>query len=935
MIRRGFQAALAARWHSRVRYSTGMSVGSHHVISVSSQLRIPRLWHPGVAWGFRRVLSHSRVPLVSASTTFPHRGATISHFSPLRRYTLDAPYSALAASTPQSSTVGLQEYSKKATRKTLKKATKKSTKADPCNPGFRAAIIPSLPDLEGKLPVNHNHGEIDSVAQTKFSKQSKARKSGGMTTSTPSRSGWTPRIRATMDSKQHGAHSRIGPSERTHRITAREEISDSIQILCEAMEEGGVARVREYPPVFLSSTLVQAEHALELFVEYYRTIGGKPGPVGFDTETTTGFVPRTGSGVSLIQIATQDVCLMFQIYRITSNNKAPDLFPPRLKAFLEDPEQLLVGVAAAGDARDLRQSYNVHCAGVVNLEAMAKERRILARSLADLDAMFGRPGREIIKTKALLGWNWDRNVLDSRWVWYAAKDAFAGLAIFENMLHNKTKEGYLPYEQRHPMSESELAADIYLFLTRSIGDKELTVGMIESTIAASYPRFRKVYQPEDRTEHAKRLVDILLRDGRIQSTRNGDPVPLTSKDEVFKIGKPLSSLLVTSRGLDIIRPFFNAACLDLDTLPAKGISLPEIRNLAEESDQDVMDLRLFMELAWVWDKPRTSEAVVAIYATVKADARAKRDRTWSKLSGYERISRQASSSIDTPDEGEVSRFIDGFLDRLRSRGLLLLQQHTWEVALALRDVLIRLEDTIIFALIERAQFAVNECTYQEGVYEYDDGYKGSFLGYFLHEMEIVHARVRRYTSPDEYPFTSPLPPPILPSLDFPPILHKNDINVNNDIMDRYLQDIVPRICSPGDDSNYGTSATRDVECLQALSRRIHYGKFIAEAKFSDPAEQSTYIRLIKAKDREGLMELLTNRTVEAALLRRLRRKAMIYGHDITENGELILDQSPEQRLQSQKIHADVVVELYERFVIPLTKEVEVRYLLQRLDERDQ
>ncbi|KAG0319625.1 chorismate mutase aro7 [Dissophora globulifera] len=858
MLRRGFKAALAARWHSRVRYSTGMSVGSHHVISVSSQLRIPRLWHPGVAWGFRRLLSHSRVPLASACTTFPHRGAATSHFPPLRRYTLDAPCSALAASTPQSPTVSLQEYSKKATKKTLKKATRKSTKADPCNPAFRAALIPSLPDLEGKLPVNHNHGEIDSVAQTKFSKQSKARKSGA-----------------------------------------------------------------------------QAEHALELFVEYYRTIGGKPGPVGFDTETTTGFVPRTGSGVSLIQIATQDVCLMFQIYRITSNNKAPDLFPPRLKAFLEDPEQLLVGVAAAGDARDLRQSYNVHCAGVVNLEVMAKERRILARSLADLDAMFGRPGREIIKTKALLGWNWDRNVLDSRWVWYAAKDAFAGLAIFENMLHNKTKEGYLPYEQRHPMSESELAADIYLFLTRSIGDKELTVGMIESTIAASYPRFRKVYQPEDRTEHAKRLVGILLRDGRINSTRNGDPVPLTSKDEVFKIGKPLSSLLVTSRGLDIIRPFFNAACLDLDTLPAKGTSLPEIRNPAEESDQDVMDLRLFLELAWVWDKPRTSEAVVAIYATVKADARAKKDRTWSRSSDYERTSRQASSSIGTPDESEVSRFIDGFLDRLRSRGLLLLQQHTWEVALALRDVLIRLEDTIIFALIERAQFAVNECTYQEGVYEYDDGYKGSFLGYFLHEMEIVHARVRRYTSPDEYPFTSPLPPPILPSLDFPPILHKNDINVNNDIMDRYLQDIVPRICSPGDDSNYGTSATRDVECLQALSRRIHYGKFIAEAKFSDPAEQSTYIRLIKAKDREGLMELLTNRTVEAALLRRLRRKAMIYGHDITENGELILDQSPEQRLQSQKIHADVVVELYERFVIPLTKEVEVRYLLQRLDERDQ
>jgi chorismate mutase len=35
------------------------------------------------------------------------------------------------------------------------------------------------------------------------------------------------------------------------------------------------------------------------------------------------------------------------------------------------------------------------------------------------------------------------------------------------------------------------------------------------------------------------------------------------------------------------------------------------------------------------------------------------------------------------------------------------------------------------------------------------------------------------------------------------------------------------------------------------------------------------------------MELLTNRTVEAALLRRLRRKALIYGSDITETGEVV------------------------------------------------
>ncbi|KAF9536638.1 chorismate mutase aro7, partial [Lunasporangiospora selenospora] len=93
-------------------------------------------------------------------------------------------------------------------------------------------------------------------------------------------------------------------------------------------------------------------------------------------------------------------------------------------------------------------------------------------------------------------------------------------------------------------------------------------------------------------------------------------------------------------------------------------------------------------------------------------------------------------------------------------------------------------------LIERAQFAVNDCIYQPGVYKYEDDFEGSFLEYFLHEMEKV--------------------------------LHPNNINVNPSIMKQYLNHIVPQICMPGDDSNYGSTATRDVECLQALSKRIHY-----------------------------------------------------------------------------------------------------------------
>ncbi|ORX90023.1 chorismate mutase [Basidiobolus meristosporus CBS 931.73] len=241
-----------------------------------------------------------------------------------------------------------------------------------------------------------------------------------------------------------------------------------------------------------------------------------------------------------------------------------------------------------------------------------------------------------------------------------------------------------------------------------------------------------------------------------------------------------------------------------------------------------------------------------------------------------------------------------------------------------RDTLIRLEDTIIFALIERAQFATNNSIYQVGKFKFEDRANVSFLEYILHELEISHAKVRRYTSPDEYPFTSNLPEPILPPLDYPKILHPNNININKKLYEIYIQKIVPTICAHGDDLNYGTSATRDVECLQALSRRIHYGKFIAEAKFNDPELHDQYVQLIKARDSQGIYDLLTNLAVEEKLLKRLRHKASIYGQDISTDGAI-----PDK---VSKIAVDAVIDLYKDYVIPLTKEVEVEYLLMRLDE---
>lgn len=124
---------------------------------------------------------------------------------------------------------------------------------------------------------------------------------------------------------------------------------------------------------------------------------------------------------------------------------------------------------------------------------------------------------------------------------------------------------------------------------------------------------------------------------------------------------------------------------------------------------------------------------------------------------------------------------------------------------------------------------------------------------------------------------------------------------------------MPEITEPGDDGNYGSAAMYDVMILQvcvphsaavpgpwfgmlcadessthlmgepdvsqppatsnlsashvihppyqALSKRIHYGKFVAESKFLSQTEK--YTRLIRAHDSEGLMAAITDAVVEA------------------------------------------------------------------------
>ena len=150
--------------------------------------------------------------------------------------------------------------------------------------------------------------------------------------------------------------------------------------------------------------------------------------------------------------------------------------------------------------------------------------------------------------------------------------------------------------------------------------------------------------------------------------------------------------------------------------------------------------------------------------------------------------------------------------------------------------------------------------------------------------------------------------------------------------------------------------------MQVLSKRIHYGKFVAEAKFQ--AAPDAYVAAIRAQvhfffqmhprarstlfvmffhnvlkrvlilftcgasdvqDRTQLMDLLTYPAVEEAIKRRVETKAKTYGQEVTINVE------EDGADPVYKIKPSLVADLYGDWIMPLTKEVQVEYLLSRLD----
>lgn len=93
----------------------------------------------------------------------------------------------------------------------------------------------------------------------------------------------------------------------------------------------------------------------------------------------------------------------------------------------------------------------------------------------------------------------------------------------------------------------------------------------------------------------------------------------------------------------------------------------------------------------------------------------------------------------------------------------------------------RMEDSIIFSLIERSQYKMNAKVYEPDCEELGAfklhtlkaaGSNGCLGDYFIYQTECLHSQVRRYNHPTEYPFFGPLPEVRAPARLWPaPPLH--------------------------------------------------------------------------------------------------------------------------------------------------------------------
>lgn len=156
-------------------------------------------------------------------------------------------------------------------------------------------------------------------------------------------------------------------------------------------------------------------HAVELL------LASNDGVMGFDTETKPSFKKGESYKVSLLQLSTGDVAILFRLHYLKSFSLIKEIF--------EDASIIKTGVAIRDDLKSLQKLFNFTPTSFVELADLAKEKNL---------KNFGLKGmtEEVLdltlSKKAKLS-NWQAQSLNEDQLLYAATDAWIGRELYKKI----------------------------------------------------------------------------------------------------------------------------------------------------------------------------------------------------------------------------------------------------------------------------------------------------------------------------------------------------------------------------------------------------------------------------------------------------------------------------------------------------------------------
>src|SRR5258708_7051218 len=184
----------------------------------------------------------------------------------------------------------------------------------------------------------------------------------------------------------------------------------------------------------------------------------------------------------------------------------------------------------------------------------------------------------------------------------------------------------------------------------------------------------------------------------------------------------------------------------------------------------------------------------------------------------------------------------------------------------LRVRLDQMTDRIVSRLKDRSRFPLNAAVYRVDAVPIRGRSGISFLQFALEGLEAYHASLGRYDFPDEAPlFTTPTPTATATRTVTRPHVARLRLNRRDDLL-AFYEEILRRLCPPGDDTNtYGETVYVDSDLLELINERINVGRYVAqvkaerdpsilaavddparlEAELRDPAREETLVRIAR------------------------------------------------------------------------------------------